>query len=293
MSNQYISYDVTKTLSKLLIQFLEGNPELDSFYGNKSKIEDFETQIITKSKNFTLEKRQILVDGLHRQYDHLYPNSSICERINLLGHPDTFTVATGHQLNLMGGPLYFIYKIVSIINLAEQLQLKYPNNKFVPIFWMASEDHDFEEINHFSVGEEKIQWKEKCNGPVGRYSTQGLESLLENFKKIIQNTPYENELNEIFKDSYISSKNLSDATRFLVNRIFGKYGVIVVDGDDSSFKALFSPHIKNELINKLVFSEITNTNIRLKKIDKNFKNFNNNLKTFFESYCDSAFSDTA
>ena len=41
MSNQYISYDVTKTLSKLLIQFLEGNPELDSFYGNKSKIEDF------------------------------------------------------------------------------------------------------------------------------------------------------------------------------------------------------------------------------------------------------------
>ena len=72
----------------------------------------------------------------------------------------------------MGGPLYFIYKIVSIINLAEQLQLKYPNNKFVPIFWMASEDHDFEEINHFSVGEEKIQWKEKCNGPVGRLSTR-------------------------------------------------------------------------------------------------------------------------
>ena len=189
MSNQYISYDVTKTLSKLLIQFLEGNPELDSFYGNKSKIEDFEAQIITKSKNFSPEKRQILVDVLHRQYDHLYPNSSIFERINLLRHPGTFTVATGHQLNLMGGPLYFIYKIVSIINLAEQLQLKYPNNKFIPIFWMASEDHDFEEINHFSVGEEKIQWKKKCNGPVGRLSTQGLESLLENFKKIIQNTP--------------------------------------------------------------------------------------------------------
>lgn len=271
MSNQYISYDVTKTLSKLLIQFLEGNPELDSFYGNKSKIEDFEAQIITKSKNFSLEKRQILVDVLHSQYDHLYPNSSIFERINLLRHPGTFTVATGHQLNLMGGPLYFIYKIVSIINLAEQLQLKYPNNKFIPIFWMASEDHDFEEINHFSVGEEKIQWKKKCNGPVGRLSTQGLESLLENFKKIIQNTPYENEVNEIFKDSYISSKNLSNATRFLVNRIFGKDGVIVVDGDDSSFKALFSPHIKNELINKLVDSEITNTNIRLNKIDKNFK----------------------
>ena len=55
MSNQYISYDVTKTLSKLLIQFLEGNPELDSFYGNKSKIEDFEAQIITKSKTSLLK----------------------------------------------------------------------------------------------------------------------------------------------------------------------------------------------------------------------------------------------
>ena len=271
MCSQYISYDVTKKLSKLLNQFLEGNPELDSFYGNKSKIEDFEVQMIAKSKKFSAEKRQILVDGLHKQYDHLYPNSSLYERINLLKCPNTFTVTTGHQLNLMGGPLYFIYKIISIINLSEHLQLKYPNNTFVPIFWMASEDHDFEEINHFNVGEEKIQWEQNCNGPVGRLSTNGLEPLLMNFEKIVKNTPYASEISKIFKDSYVMSKNLSNATRFLVNRIFGKDGVIVVDGDDSSFKALFSPHIKNELVRKFVYTEVTNTNIKLKKIDKNFK----------------------
>ena len=55
MSNQYISYDVTKTLSKLLIQFLEGNPELDSFYGNKSKIEDFERKLLLNQKTSLLK----------------------------------------------------------------------------------------------------------------------------------------------------------------------------------------------------------------------------------------------
>ena len=50
-------------------------------------------------------------------------------------------------MNLFTGPLYFLYKIISTINLCKELQKKYPENNFVPIYWMATEDHDFEEIN--------------------------------------------------------------------------------------------------------------------------------------------------
>ncbi|TDA74551.1 bacillithiol biosynthesis BshC, partial [Halomonas marinisediminis] len=69
------------------------------------------------------------------------------KNIQLLKEENTFTVTTGHQLNLFTGPLYFLYKIVSTINLCEQLKTEFPKQNFVPIYWMATEDHDFEEIN--------------------------------------------------------------------------------------------------------------------------------------------------
>ncbi|WP_416171478.1 bacillithiol biosynthesis protein BshC [Algoriphagus boritolerans] len=81
----------------------------------------------------------------------------------------TFTVTTGHQLNLFTGPLYFIYKIVSTINLAKNLQSAYPEYHFVPVYWMASEDHDFEEINNFKLDGKKYQWNSTQKGAVGEF----------------------------------------------------------------------------------------------------------------------------
>ena len=85
-----------------------------------------------KSKHFSDEKRQILVESLVRQYKHLSPNVFTKTQINALKQASTFTVTTGHQLNLMGGPLYFLYKIISVINLAKVLKEKYPKHTFVP-----------------------------------------------------------------------------------------------------------------------------------------------------------------
>jgi uncharacterized protein YllA (UPF0747 family) len=72
------------------------------------------------------------------------------QNIEALNNSNTFTVTTGHQLNLFSGPLYFLYKIISTINLTTELKAKYPTYNFVPIYWMATEDHDFEEINYFN-----------------------------------------------------------------------------------------------------------------------------------------------
>ena len=107
---------------------------------------------------FNTKKRSVLVAAFIDQYAQLQPSKLTNNVIQSLGDKNTFTVTTGHQLNLMGGPLYFLYKIISTINLVKELKNKYPNNKFVPVFWMATEDHDFEEINYFNFKGKKFKW---------------------------------------------------------------------------------------------------------------------------------------
>src|SRR5690606_21269725 len=94
---------------------------------------------------------------------------------------NTFSITTGHQLNLFTGPLYFLYKIISAINLASALKEKYSENNFVPVYWMATEDHDFEEINFFNLHGKKFKWNssqpEAGKDAVGNLNTEGLDEV--------------------------------------------------------------------------------------------------------------------
>ena len=78
----------------------------------------------------------------------------------------------------MTGPLYFIYKIISTINLCKQLKEKHPELNFVPIYWMASEDHDFDEINSFQFKNNYFTWKKDYKGAVGQLSLNDLQKFL-------------------------------------------------------------------------------------------------------------------
>lgn len=91
-----------------------------------------------------------MVTVLQDQYSNVSISDATLENIKLLENKDTFTITTGHQLNLFTGPLYFLYKILSTINLSETLAEQFPLQRFVPVYWMATEDHDFEEINYFN-----------------------------------------------------------------------------------------------------------------------------------------------
>jgi len=112
-------------------------------------LENFGPQIEEKKANFDDSKRAVLISVLESQYANINASTATLNNIKLLNHSNTYTITTGHQLNLFSGPLYFLYKIISTINLTKELQQKYPEQNFVPIYWMATEDHDFEEINYF------------------------------------------------------------------------------------------------------------------------------------------------
>lgn len=266
MPTDCISYQESGYFTSLINDYLNQKSDLQSLYHRFPSLENFEKQLLEKEKNFNsdIEKRKTLVSVLEKQYSGLSVSDLTKWNILALENPKTFTVTTGHQLNLFTGPLYFLYKIVSTINLTKQLKLKYPEYNFVPVYWMATEDHDFEEINYFNLHGKKVRWNTESGGPVGRLSTKGLEEVFEVFSLelgIGKNAEY---LKKLFEESYVRHNNLADATRFLANELFGKTGLVILDADSKELKKHFAPYVKEELLNQTAHKKVLETSEKLK-----------------------------
>ena len=227
-----ISFRDTAYASKLICDYVEKHPKLQSLYNRYPTLENFKPQLNAKKAEFSSEKRAILVSALSEQYTQLTPSELTISMIRSLANENTFTVTTGHQLNLLGGPIYFLYKIITTINLAKELKIKYPENNYIPIFWMASEDHDFEEINHFNFQNKRFQWSKKTSGAVGLLDTSELDELINLFSVVLGKSTNANRLLELVKNSYLNHSNLANATRYLVHTLF--------EGDNFGWDALHS-----------------------------------------------------
>lgn len=260
-----IPFKKTGFFSDMMIDYLDENSRLKPFYNNFPNTKGFYNQIEEKKKSFRLQNRIVLSDTLQNQYKGFAISDKTQENIDLLKKQNTFTVTTGHQLNLFTGPLYFLYKIISTINLAEELSEKFPENQFIPVYWMATEDHDFDEINYFNFDGKKVLWNRKDGGAVGRFSTEGLEQVFNVFTEHLGNSKNAEYLKELFSRGYLQHNNLADATRFIANELFAEYGLVIIDGDDNSLKELFTPFLKQELENQVSYREVTNTIARLEE----------------------------
>jgi bacillithiol biosynthesis cysteine-adding enzyme BshC len=265
MKVTHIPFQKTGFFSKTMADYLEKSDQIKPFYNNFPDVNGFHNQIEEKRTSFRLQSRLVLVDALKKQYQPFKTSDKTAQNIELLKQQNTFTVTTGHQLNLFTGPLYFLYKIISTINLAEELEEKFPEENFVPIYWMATEDHDFDEINYFNFDGKKVSWNRKDGGPVGRFSTTGLKEVFEVFSNHLGNSKNANYLKDLFSDGYLKHANLADATRFIANELFKEYGLVIVDGDDKNLKQLFTPFVKDELENETSFKEVSKTILALEK----------------------------
>ena len=138
------------------------------------------------------------------------------ENIQELLNDNTFTITTGHQLSIFTGPIYFIYKILHTIRLTEELNQKTTDKKFIPVFWMASEDHDFEEIQSVNIFQSTLKWETEQRGPVGRFEMKSFEKVKNEFSSFFD-VSTENEVLDLLK-SY-SGRTLSEATFKLINKL--------------------------------------------------------------------------
>lgn len=251
---------------------LFGQQQLDLVY-NQGKFNDFinqefslkaiESQITEKGNTFSDESRKLLVTQLLEQNKNAVISDKTKENINALSDSNTFTITTGHQLSLFTGPLYFIVKIVHVIKMCEELKVAYPNNNFVPVYWMASEDHDFEEIQSANIFNQKFTWNSNQKGPVGKFDLDESFETVKNELLARYNNATSEELKEII--SAYEGDNFTEASRNLVNALFSAYGLIIIDGDDVELKRSFSDFVKKELTEQFSSKAIEKTNALLEK----------------------------
>lgn len=247
-----ISYRKTGYFSDLVCDYLDKKESLGDLYNNFPDKEGFKNQIQEKSEAYSEESRKTLIRALKKQYEKVEDTPETQENIKLLADKNTFTVTTGHQLNLFTGPLYFLYKIISAINLAKELKKQFPENNFVPVYWMANEDHDFAEINYFNFKGNKLQWEAQSGGAVGDIPLKNTQKLFESFSGLLDDSDNAQFLKDLFQKAYLEQKNLTDATFYIADKLFGKYGLICIDAHRKELKELFVFHIKNELLHQSV-----------------------------------------
>ena len=264
MKATYIDYSDTGSFSQTLLAYLANDEQLTPFYGQQPTLAGFKQQITAK-QNFS--HRKLLTATLREQYGPLLADSPAVEdNIRLLEDKKTFTVTTGHQLNIFTGPLYFIFKIVTAIRLAKDLKEAYPEYSFVPVYWMATEDHDFAEINNTKVFGKKIIWDTPAVSATGRMSTHDIADTVKQYCGTFGLSANAKKLKSIVEDAYLQNQSLATATRHMVNELFKLYGLVIVDADSKGFKNIFAPIIAQDIFEQHSFKAIENTSENLTKL---------------------------
>lgn len=266
-----IALSDTHSFSSFFIDYIEQKQQLKEFYHLFPDIRNFQSQIESKSKSFSSSNREILNKALTNQYGKLKVTPAVSQNLALLAKAETFTVTTGHQLNIFTGPLFFIYKIATVINACKRLKELHPKNNFVPVFWMASEDHDYEEIKSFKLYGKKYTWETNQSGAVGRFNPKSIDKLFNEVPGEIG----------IFKEAYTKNTTLAGAVRSYVNELFGKEGLVAVDGDDPQLKALFADIVREDLTKHTAKTLVEEKNKKLEALGYHTQVFVRDINLFY------------
>lgn len=263
-----IEFSKTNSFSSFFLDYISNKEELKPFHNGLPSLANLRQQI--EKRNFPVEHRSVVSAVLFDQYADTKTSEMTLANIKALEDQRTFTITTGHQLNIFTGPLYFIYKIVTVINACQRLKQTYPEYNFVPVYWMASEDHDFEEISHFRLNGKKLEWKTNQQGAVGRFHLKEMNSI---FEQVIG-------MPQFFVEAY-QKKNLAAAVRHYVNALFGDKGLVIVDADDRQLKHLFKPVITADLFDHSPQKEAQHTTEQLEKIGYSTQVFPREINLFY------------
>ncbi len=243
---EYVSYESTGLFTPLTIDYVNGDKKLTPFYNYPVSVEGIK-KAIELHKNLRVD-RSILVNVLKQQYSNIDLTIKQQQNIDSLLNEDTFTITTAHQPVIFTGPLYFIYKIFHAIRLADELNAQISDYKFVPVFYMGSEDADIDELGHINLNGRKITWNTKQTGAVGRMKVDDeLTQIIDAIAGEIGVEPFGYDLISLFKESYQKGTTIQQATLTLINLLFRDYGLLVVIPDNAILKAQFNSIVKKEL----------------------------------------------
>lgn len=240
-----LSFEDVPHQSKLFLDFHSNAPQIEKFYPEKNtSLKDFAAKV---TDNYKID-RNALCDVLIETNKSLGADNKTLENIELLREKDCVTIITGQQAGLFTGAIYTIYKAASAIKLAEDLRQQ--SIKAVPVFWIAEEDHDFDEVKKTFVlnKEGKLSAIENTpekyaeNLPVGFVKfddtiNKTIEELFEN----LAHTEFTDEIIKLLSNCYQSGETYSTAFAKFLTKIFSKYGLIIITPLNEKLKKLCAP----------------------------------------------------
>lgn len=214
-----------------------------------------------REKTFPQKRRDVLADVLTQQYSKVFDviSPEISKNISQL-RKGAYSVCCGQQIPPFISPSLIIYKIATTIRLSIDLNKKIPDQNFVPIFWMASEDHDKEEISQWAWGQSMQKWHSLQSGSVGRFHLKDFQTILKN--TLPSATPL---WEKILNHAYQPDHTLAQATRIVLDYLFKKWGLIVLDPDNTELKNIALPLFKKELETPFITKNCVETTLELKK----------------------------
>jgi bacillithiol biosynthesis cysteine-adding enzyme BshC len=265
--SQRVPYRQTGYFTNIVLDYLDHADSLKSFYKYPPTLQGIQKAIEAR-KEFTTN-RELLVQELKKQYASVNVSDAVQRNIETLLSEDTFTITTAHQPNIFTGPLYFIYKIIHAIKLAEHLNTSLPLFKFVPVYYMGTEDADLEELGLTYVDGQTIKWETNQTGAVGRMKVDKefikLINLIEGQLTI---QPFGNEIMDLVKDCYKENASIQEATFKLINTLFGEYGLVVLNPDNAALKEQMIPVFEDDLLNQSASTIVEKTSGQLEELYK-------------------------
>ncbi len=244
-----LPYRQTLSFSKIVLDYIDQSPELKSFYSHTPTLAGIQKAIDAR-KQFPTDRAQLVLQ-LKKQYEGVEVHERVKKNIESLLSENTFTIATAHQNAIFTGPLYFIYKILHAIKLADYLKIALPQQNFVPVFYIGSEDADLDELNHIWIGGQKLVWETKQTGAVGRMKIDKqllkLIDRMEGQLSVAQNGP---EIISLLKKFYKEGVTIQDATFHFVNNLFAEYGLVILLPDTAAFKKQMTSVFEDDLLHQ-------------------------------------------
>ncbi|MBA3600055.1 MAG: bacillithiol biosynthesis cysteine-adding enzyme BshC [Acidobacteria bacterium] len=248
LQTESLPFSEVPNQSKLFIDYQNNPLALKEYYPLAVESHTQISQRIPEVLASYKADRNLLCDVLEEMNRSCRASEKTLENIKLLRDEDCVAVVTGQQAGLFTGPLYTIYKALSAVKMTECLIGR--GYKAVPVFWIATEDHDFEEVSKASVINSQGNLVEVKNEPQRCYENLPVgyveldESIKPTIEELFDNLPhteFTDELREFIEKTWASGVDYGDAFARLLTDFLGKYGLIVLCPLDVRLKKLAAP----------------------------------------------------
>jgi bacillithiol synthase len=242
-----MDYQDTGTFSRLVYDFVADAPVLRPFQSFRPDPAGFKQA--AQARNAVPVDRQALCSAIRDTHASRPLTEKQAVHLADLEKEGTFTVCTAHQPNIFTGYLYFVYKILHTIRLAEELSKEMPDHRVVPVFFMGSEDNDLDELGQFRLHDLKLTWLTGQQGAVGRMKVDAaLTDLIRSIAGAYGHLPYGLTLVEALEGAYQKGVSIAEATFRFVNHLFASHGLLILQADRSSLKRQMIPVFREELL---------------------------------------------